>query len=110
MVVLPDSEQSALDDLRNSFSPKSTQIVPGRRVFTRTHTAPASTFAASAMNPSSSEKTLSSNSLLGPSKQALTMYLGQNNIKKLPIEMWTLQNLTVLSLRERIILSKHIAF
>ncbi|KAH9479460.1 hypothetical protein JR316_0008054 [Psilocybe cubensis] len=99
MVVLSEEDISPVDDLRNSFSSKVTQIVPGRRVFTRIHTAPASTFAASAMNPPSSEKTLSSSSLLGPSKQAMTMYLGQNNIKKLPAEMWTLHNLTVLSLR-----------
>lgn len=102
MVVLPEaSESSSSDDMKNSWlSPKSPQTLPGRRMFTRIHTAPASTFAGSAsLAPQEMKSTLSTNSFLGTVRQPMTMYLGQNSIKKLPAEMWTLQNLTVLSLR-----------
>lgn len=44
---------------------------------------------------------MSSNSVLGASRETMDLLLGQNNITKLPVELWRLQNLTLLSLSTR---------
>ncbi|KAF8956923.1 hypothetical protein BDZ97DRAFT_1955357 [Flammula alnicola] len=98
IVVLPESGEPA-DDIRAGLSSSAWgPVTTGRRVFARTHTAPASTMAGWArIGPQG--KTMSSNSILGMARESMDLFLGQNNITKLPIELWSLHNLTVLSLR-----------
>ncbi|KAF9563977.1 L domain-like protein [Agrocybe pediades] len=88
MVVLPEPF-----DLKNWLTAKPTSK---GRPFHRVHTLPG-IFSLSESSPQ--KKTLSSNSALGIAKHSLTMFLGQNNISKLPPELWTLHNLSILSLR-----------
>jgi hypothetical protein len=97
IVVLPQkNEPSTVDDINAGLA--SSTIEPAtRRAFERTHTAPASTMAGRARHGPNG-KAVSSNSILGVSRESMDLFLGKNNIAKLPIELWSLHNLTVLSL------------
>lgn len=97
--MLPQkNEPSTVDDIRTGLA--SSTIGPAaRRAFERTHTAPASTMAGWARHGPNG-KAVSSNSILGVSREAMDIFLGKNNIAKLPMELWNLHNLTVLSLSE----------
>ncbi|KAF9478250.1 hypothetical protein BDN70DRAFT_59406 [Pholiota conissans] len=69
-----------------------------RSGFARTQTAPAESIGAWARQGPSA-KAVSTSSILGVSREAMDIFLGRNNITKLPMELWSLHNLTVLSLR-----------
>lgn len=89
IVFLPETGK-AYEDVQARLSSVNP---PAQRLFGRTRTAPASM-----LRFGSQGKTLSSNSVLGGSRETMDLLLGQNNITKLPVELWRLQNLTLLSL------------
>ncbi|KAF5316599.1 hypothetical protein D9619_006264 [Psilocybe cf. subviscida] len=90
MVLLPETGK-AFEDVQARLMSTNP---PAQRLFGRTRTAPASTHR---FGPQG--KTMSSNSVLGASRETMDLLLGQNSITKLPAELWGLQSLTLLSLR-----------
>lgn len=94
MVLLPETGK-AFEDVQARLMSTNP---PAQRLFGRTRTAPASTHR---FGPQG--KTMSSNSVLGASRETMDLLLGQNSITKLPAELWGLQSLTLLSLSTRLL-------
>ncbi|THH19805.1 hypothetical protein EW146_g1431 [Bondarzewia mesenterica] len=78
-----------IGDLANLVLMPDKQPGPTARSFTRSHTAPATSA------PFSQRRSL----FFGGQDNELKLFLAQNQISSLPAELFTLQNLTVLSLR-----------
>ncbi|KAF8159651.1 hypothetical protein B0H34DRAFT_412508 [Crassisporium funariophilum] len=101
IVILP--EISTIFDGKQDSLTSKTDATTSRRTFTRAYTAPATT-AASLHLFHPRGKTTSGNSLMnGTSRETVQLFLSQNTISKLPLELWSLQNLTILSLRNNFI-------
>lgn len=72
-----------------------------RRAFTRVQTAPASSGLEWGSKNAMRQKNASSSHVLsGASREHIDLFLGNNAIKKLPIELFSLRDLRILSLRE----------
>ena len=84
----------------------SAELVPNKRTFARTHTVPAHASADGSLSP---QRLMRSSSMaqLRPDNRSndidqqnrLSMYLNNNSIPKLPLELFSLEGLTVLNLR-----------
>ncbi|KDR80535.1 hypothetical protein GALMADRAFT_264500 [Galerina marginata CBS 339.88] len=102
IVVLPETRETS-DDIRSNWpSVKPMPPTNGRGAFKRIQTAPALP-SAGWLTPTSQGKSWSSNSVLGTSTKAAQLYLGQNEIKRLPAELCRVYDLTFLSLRNNCI-------
>ncbi|KAJ3511117.1 hypothetical protein NLJ89_g4288 [Agrocybe chaxingu] len=96
MVVLPETGEFT-DDSRIAIKPVDS--LEKRRAFTRVQTAPASTSLGWGSGEGMQKSVSSSHVLSGTSREHVDLYLANNSISKLPVELWSLHNLRVLSLR-----------